>query len=30
MTEQVDAGVTDRRLMLVTEEVAGTLRVMEK
>src|SRR5262245_42320952 len=30
MTEQVDAGVTDKRLMLVTEEFAGTLRVMER
>jgi hypothetical protein len=29
-TEQVDAGVTDKRLMLVTEEFAGTLRVMER
>jgi hypothetical protein len=28
--EQVDAGVTDKRLMLVTEEFAGTLRVMER
>ena len=27
---QVDAGVTDKRLMLVTEEFAGTLRVMER
>jgi hypothetical protein len=30
MTEQVDAGVTDKRLMLVTEEFAGALRVMER
>jgi hypothetical protein len=30
MTEQVDGGVTDKRLMLVTEEFAGTLRVMER
>ena len=29
-TEQVDAGVTDKRLMLVTEEFAGALRVMER
>jgi hypothetical protein len=28
--EQVDPGVTDKRLMLVTEEFAGTLRVMER
>jgi len=28
--EQVDAGVTDKRLMLVTEEFAGALRVMER
>jgi hypothetical protein len=27
---EVDAGVTDKRLMLVTEEFAGTLRVMER
>jgi hypothetical protein len=30
MTEQVDAGMTDKRLMLVTEEFAGALRVMER
>jgi hypothetical protein len=29
-TEQVDAGVTDKRLMLLAEEFAGTLRVMER
>jgi hypothetical protein len=29
-SEQVDAGVTDKRIMLVTEEFAGTLRVMER
>jgi hypothetical protein len=28
--EQVDHGVTDKRLMLVTEEFAGALRVMER
>ena len=28
--EQVDAGVTDKRLMLVTEEFAGALRVTER
>jgi len=28
--EQVDAGMTDKRLMLVTEEFAGALRVMER
>jgi hypothetical protein len=28
--EQIDAGVIDKRLMLVTEEFAGTLRVMER
>jgi hypothetical protein len=28
--EQVDAGVADKRLMLVTEEFAGALRVMER
>jgi len=30
MIEQVDAGATDKRLMLVTEEFAGALRVMER
>ena len=30
MIEQVDAGVADKRLMLVTEEFAGALRVMER
>jgi hypothetical protein len=30
MTEQVDEGVTHKRLMLVTVEFAGTLRVMER
>jgi hypothetical protein len=29
-TEQVDAGVTDKRLMLLAEEFAVTLRVMER
>jgi hypothetical protein len=29
-TEQVDAGATDKRLMIVTEEFAGALRVMER
>ena len=28
--EQVDAGATDKRVMLVTEEFAGALRVMER
>jgi hypothetical protein len=28
--ELVDSGVTDKRLMIVTEEFAGTLRVMER
>jgi len=28
--EQVDAGVADKRLMIVTEEFAGALRVMER
>jgi hypothetical protein len=28
--EQVDAGVSDKRLMLITEEFAGALRVMER
>jgi hypothetical protein len=30
MIEQIDAGVADKRLMLVTEEFAGALRVMER
>jgi hypothetical protein len=30
MVEEVDAGVADKRLMLVTEEFAGALRVMER
>jgi len=30
MIEQVDAGATDKRLMVVTEEFAGALRVMER
>jgi hypothetical protein len=30
ITEQVDAGMTDKRLMIVTEEFAGALRVMER
>jgi hypothetical protein len=30
MIEQADAGVADKRLMLVTEEFAGALRVMER
>ena len=30
LIEQVDAGVTDKRLMVVTEEFAGALRVMER
>jgi hypothetical protein len=30
VTETVDAGVTDKRLMIVTEEFAGALSVMER